>query len=126
MLSRSVLPTLCNPLYCDPMDCSPPLSVGFPSKHTGVGCHFLLQGIFPIKPAPHESPALAGRFFTTEPPEALIICIPRKRWYLTHKMLVRTYYVSSSKALKDAWQVIRIQMLAALLLLLLLINYCYC
>ena len=23
-----------------------PLSVGFPSKDTGVGCHFLLQGIF--------------------------------------------------------------------------------
>ena len=23
-----------------------PLSMGFPSKNTGVGCHFLLQGIF--------------------------------------------------------------------------------
>ena len=37
---------------CDPMDCSPP---GFsvhgisPGKNTGVGCHFLLQGIFPIQ-----------------------------------------------------------------------------
>ena len=107
------------------MDCSPPLSVGFPSKNTGVGCHFL-QGIFTIEPAPRESPALAGGFFTTEPPEALIICIPGKCWYLTRRMLVRTYYVSSSRALKNAWQVIRIQMLAALLLLLLLINYCYC
>ena len=26
--------------------CQGPLSVGFPSKNTGVGCHFLLQGIF--------------------------------------------------------------------------------
>ena len=30
-----------------------------PSKNTGVGFHFLLQG---------SSPALAGKFFTTEPP----------------------------------------------------------
>ena len=36
----------------------------FPGKSTGVGCHFLLQGIFPdpgIKPG---SPAFAGRCFT--------------------------------------------------------------
>ena len=36
----------------DPMDCSPPgLSVhgDSPGKNTGVGCHFLLQGIFPTK-----------------------------------------------------------------------------
>ena len=34
---------------CDPMDCSPSCSSvhgDFPSKNTGVGCHFLLQGIF--------------------------------------------------------------------------------
>ena len=33
---------------CNTMDCSPPdssLSMGFPSKNTGVGCHSLLQGI---------------------------------------------------------------------------------
>ena len=35
-------------LFCDPMDCSPPGSSvhDFPGKNTGVGCHFLLQGIF--------------------------------------------------------------------------------
>ena len=35
----------------DPVDCSPlaPLSMGFSSKNTGVGCHILLQGIFPIQ-----------------------------------------------------------------------------
>ena len=27
--------------------CQGPLSWDFPSKNTGVGCHFLLQGIFP-------------------------------------------------------------------------------
>jgi len=41
----SVVPTL-----CDPMDCSLPDSsvhgMDSPGKHTGVGCHALLQGIF--------------------------------------------------------------------------------
>ena len=31
------------PTLCDSMDCSPP------GKDTGVGCHFLLQGIFPTQ-----------------------------------------------------------------------------
>ena len=38
------------PTLCDPVDCSPPGSSIhgiFPGKNTGVGCHFLLQGIFP-------------------------------------------------------------------------------
>ena len=37
------------PTLCDPMDCSPPGSSVHgdpPGKNTGVGCHFLLQGIF--------------------------------------------------------------------------------
>ena len=37
---------------CDPMDCvahQDPLSVRFFGKNTGVGCHFLLQGIFQIQ-----------------------------------------------------------------------------
>ena len=45
--SRQSCPTLCNP-----MDCSPPGSSvheDFPGKKTGVGCHALLQGIFPIQ-----------------------------------------------------------------------------
>ena len=41
----------------------------FSGKNTGVGCHFLLQGIFPTQgsnlPA---SPALQVGFFITEPP----------------------------------------------------------
>ena len=42
---------LCLTLY-DPMDCSLPGSSvcgDFPGKNTGVGCHFLLQGIFPTQ-----------------------------------------------------------------------------
>ena len=37
---------------CDPMDCSSPVSSvhgDSPGKNTGVGCHALLQGIFPIQ-----------------------------------------------------------------------------
>ena len=37
---------------CDPMNCSPPGSSAhgdFPGKNTGVGCHALLQGIFPTQ-----------------------------------------------------------------------------
>ena len=36
----------------DPMDyiaCQAPLSMGFSGKNTRVGCHFLLQGIFPTQ-----------------------------------------------------------------------------
>ena len=39
----------------------------FPGKNTGVGCHFLLQGIFLTQRSSFASPALAGRFFTTMP-----------------------------------------------------------
>ena len=40
----------------------------FPSKDTGMGCHFLLQGIFPTQGLNLVSPTLAGGFFTTVPP----------------------------------------------------------
>ena len=47
--------------YCHPRDCSLPgsSSMGLPGKNIALGCHFLLQGIFPI-------PGMAGGFFTTE------------------------------------------------------------
>ena len=42
---------------CNPMDCSPPGSSVHghsPGKNTGVGCHFLLRGIFPTQESnPH-------------------------------------------------------------------------
>ena len=40
------------PTFCDSMDCSPPGSSvhwDSPGKNTGVGCHALLQGIFPTQ-----------------------------------------------------------------------------
>ena len=42
----------------------------FPGKNTGVGCYFLLQGIFlkqGSKPLLLASPELVGRFFATPP-----------------------------------------------------------
>ena len=38
-----------------------------PGKNTGVGCHFLVQGIFTTQEIEPGSPALAGGFFTAEP-----------------------------------------------------------
>ena len=56
-VSTSVDPVLCLvaqlcPILCDPLDCSPPGSPvhrDSPGKHTGAGCHALLQGIFPTQ-----------------------------------------------------------------------------
>ena len=53
-------------LFCDPIGCSPPGSSVhgiLRGKNTGVGCHFLLQGIFPTTDWIGVS-HIAGRFFT--------------------------------------------------------------
>ena len=55
--------TLCDPmarLFC-PWD--------FPGKNTGVGCHFLLQGIFPIQGSNLRLLHWQVDSFITEPPE---------------------------------------------------------
>ena len=41
-----------HPILCDPLDCNPPGSSvhgDSPGKHTGVGCHALLQRIVPTQ-----------------------------------------------------------------------------
>ena len=48
------------------------LSMDLSGKNTGVGCHFLFQGIFPTQesnPSLLQISFFAGSFFTTEPPE---------------------------------------------------------
>ena len=53
--ARTRVSVLCAQLpltLCDPMDCSPPGSFVLgdsPGKNTEVGCHALLQGIFPTQ-----------------------------------------------------------------------------
>ena len=57
--------------FCDPVDCSLPVSSVhgiFPGKNTGVGCHFLLQGIFPHPGIEPESPALQALSLSTDLP----------------------------------------------------------
>ena len=44
--------------------CQAPLSMDFPGKNTGMGCHFLLQGIFPT--------------------QGLNTCLPLGQWILYH------------------------------------------
>ena len=64
-------------IFWNPTDCSlpgPSVHEESPGKNTGVGCHALLQGIFPtqgIEPTSLTSPALAGGVFTTPPPGKL-------------------------------------------------------
>ena len=51
---------------CDPIDCSSTRLFcpwGSPGKSTGVGCHFLLQGIFLTQGSNHKFSCIAGRFF---------------------------------------------------------------
>ena len=64
VLSRSVVS------LCDHIDCSPPGSPAHedsPGKNTGVGCHALLQGIFPTQDRT-RSPALQADSLSSEPP----------------------------------------------------------
>ena len=64
---------------CDPMDCSLPGSFIhgiFPGKSTGVGCHFLLQGIF------------------SEPEISVYCCIPLR---------IYIYLLSRITIVKLAW-----------------------
>ena len=42
-----VLSLSCVQPFCDPIACQVPLSMGFPSKNTGVGSLSLPQGILP-------------------------------------------------------------------------------
>ena len=55
-------PNLCNPVDCSLAGSS--VHRIFPSKSTGVGCHFLLQEIFPTQGLNQVS-HIAGGFFTT-------------------------------------------------------------
>ena len=57
------------PILYDHMDCSPPSSWDFPGKNTGVGCHALLQGIFPTQGSNPRLLHWQVSSFTTEPPE---------------------------------------------------------
>ena len=59
---------LCSTL-CDPIDCSlPGCPWHFPGNSTGVGCHFLLQGIFPTQGSNPGLPHCRQTLYSLEPP----------------------------------------------------------
>ena len=58
------------PIFSDPMECSLPGSFcpwNFSGKNIGVGCHFLLYGIF-LTQGSNLCLSLTGGFFTLLPP----------------------------------------------------------
>ena len=68
-LENSLVPQSCLTL-CDPMRCSPPGSSvhgASPGTNAGVGCHFLLQEIFPIEGSTQVS-CVAGNSLSSESP----------------------------------------------------------
>ena len=64
LVAQSCL-TLCNPWT---VACQAPLSVGFPRQEYQSGLPFPSPEDFPGPAMEPTSPALAGGFFTTEPP----------------------------------------------------------
>ena len=57
------------PILCHPMDVAlqAPLTMGFPTQERWNGLPFPSLGDLPNPGTEPKSPALAGRFFTTEP-----------------------------------------------------------
>ena len=73
-----------SPILCNLVDNSPSGSGpwGSPGKNTGVDCHALLQGIFPIQEIKPRSPALQAESLPTEhqgSPRVLLLL-----WLLVH------------------------------------------
>ena len=75
-------PTLCDATHCSLLGASVQITyLEFPRQEYWSGQPFLTPGHFPesgIKPTSLASPALAGKFFTTEPPGKPFI-----RWQVT-------------------------------------------
>ena len=75
------------PTLCDPKDCGPPGSTihrDFSGKNTGVGCHALLHGIFPIQGWNPDLPHCRRILHSLSHREA-----PRKRWVLGNTACVQ-------------------------------------
>ena len=91
---------------CDHKDlaCQAPLSLDFPGKNAGVGCHFLLQGIFPS----HGSNlGLLHGVFTTEPPGKPCWLFGYILWFHTNFRIVCS---SSIKNAIGIWLVITLNL----------------
>ena len=80
--SLQLCPTLCNPMDLQPTRLLCPW--GCSGRNSGVGCHFLLQGIFPTQGSNLgllSLPALAGGFFTASAKGYVILMkVKKKKW----------------------------------------------
>ena len=94
----------CDRTFCNAMDCNPQgasVHGDSPGKITGIGCHFLLQGIFPTQ---GSNPALLHCRQITIPTESSgkpVICIRdnikiSKLFWWTKSSLVSSFWVWSS------------------------------
>ena len=81
------------PTLCDPMDYSVLGSsvMGLSSMNTGVGCHFLLQGIFPTQRSnPHLLHVLNGHMDS--------LPLSHQERYVSEE--IHTYFISATKISK--------------------------
>ena len=101
---------------CDPMDCSPPGSSvhgDSPGKNPGVGCHALLQGVFPTQGwnpgLPHRRQILYRLSYKGSPPLLLLfmmfscffLSFKKKGFSLTSGSLVVNNLPGSQEFLSD-------------------------
>ena len=63
-----VLFQCCTVLSCSVLTLRPDALYSLPGKNTGVGCHVLLQGIFPTQGYEHRSSTLQADSLPSEPP----------------------------------------------------------
>ena len=81
------------PTLCDPMDCSPPGSSvhgDSPGKNTGVGCHALLQGIFPTQGSNPGLPHCRQIFYQLNHLKHII------QWKVQERQTYNQFYLSQA------------------------------
>ena len=104
---------LCPTLFLTPQTVAhqAPLPMGFPSKKTGVGCYFLLQGIF-LTQGSNPSLLYCRRFLyysanTTEKPHyklQTLVKIMDEYWLITYKECITLMQdVNSRKNCVQSW-----------------------
>ena len=78
------------PTLCDPMDFSLPGSSvhgKFSGKNTGVGCHFLLQGIFPTQGLNPGLPHCRQTLYRLSHHGSTPLTLPRYNWHKSFQLL---------------------------------------
>ena len=100
---KCVLSQSC-PTLCNPMDCSLPGSSVHGGKNTRVGCHFLLQGIFPTQGSnlhlllwqadPLQSAKIVNIILANHSSKEAITPLIYYRW-LSYILIAQSFYISN-------------------------------